>query len=91
MPTSLSAKKRHRQSLKRYARNREMKSKVKTKTRRFTEAMENKDNDATYPRLIEAIRTIDKAASKGVIHKNKAARKKSYLTRLYSDYQNKLG
>jgi len=91
LPTSLSAKKRHRQSLKRYARNREIKSKIKTKTRRFTDAIENQDNDTIYPRLKEAIRTVDQAASKGVIHKNKAARKKSYLTRLYSDYQNKLG
>jgi len=43
------------------------------------EAVNSADTDNIKPRLIEAIKVIDKAASKGVIHKNAAARKKASL------------
>ena len=91
MPTSLSAKKRLRQEKKRTQRNKAVKSQVKTSIRKFKKALENKNHDEVYPSLQEAVRTLDKAASKGVLHKNNAARKKSYLTNLYNDYQRKLG
>ncbi len=86
MATSLSARKRARQIIKRTERNRVVKSQLKTSIRRFTEALDNKDDSVT-PRLKEAIRTIDKAVSKGVLHKNTGARKKSGLTRLYNVYE----
>ena len=91
LPTSLSAKKRTRQAQKRTQRNREIRSQIKTSIRRFTEAVNKKEQEHVYPRFQQAVRTLDKAASKGVIHKNNAARKKSQLTRLYQDYQSKIG
>ena len=92
MATSLSASKRARQIIKRTERNRVVRSRLKTSIRRFTEAVDNKDDSSSVDsRLKEAIRTIDKAVSKGVIHKNTAARKKSGLTRLYNVYQKESG
>lgn len=83
MPTSLSARKRVRQTITRTARNRAIKSRLNTSIRRFTEALENKDEESMDLRFREAVRTIDKAVSKGVIHKNNAAHKKSRLYKLY--------
>ncbi|MFY9113838.1 MAG: 30S ribosomal protein S20 [Dethiobacteria bacterium] len=83
MPTSLSARKRVRQTITRTARNRAIKSRLNTSIRRFTEALENKDEESMDLRFKEAVRTIDKAVSKGVIHKNNAAHKKSRLYKLY--------
>jgi small subunit ribosomal protein S20 len=75
-----------RQTLKRTARNRRVKSIVKTATRRFEEAIQSGDRELAQSRLIAAIRKIDQAAAKGVIHKNNAARKKSRLTRLFNRF-----
>lgn len=90
MPTSLSASKRVRQIAKRTERNRMAKSRLKTVLRRFNEAVENKD-EAVQQHLVEAIRVIDKSASKGVIHKNTASRRKSRLNRIYNNYLKELG
>ncbi|HPU00959.1 MAG: 30S ribosomal protein S20 [Firmicutes bacterium] len=86
MPVTKSAEKRMRQTLKRTARNRRVKSIVKTATRRFEEAIQSGDRELAQSRLIAAIRKIDQAAAKGVIHKNNAARKKSRLTRLFNRF-----
>jgi small subunit ribosomal protein S20 len=56
---------------------------LNTSIRRFIEALEDKDEESMELRFREAVRTIDKTASKGVIHKNNAARKKSRLYKLY--------
>jgi len=45
-------------------------------------ALETGDKAQTSAALVQAISTIDRAASKGVFHKNNAARKKSKLTKL---------
>ncbi len=90
MPTSLSASKRVRQIAKRTERNRIAKTRLKTVLRRFNEAVENNE-EAVEKRLIEAIKTIDKSASKGIIHKNTAARRKSRLNRIYNSYRKELG
>ena len=90
MPTSLSASKRVRQIAKRTERNRMAKSRLKTVLRRFNEAVENKD-EAVQQHLVEAIRVIDKSASKGIIHKNTASRRKSRLNRIYNNYLKELG
>lgn len=84
MPVTRSAEKRMRQTITRTARNRRVKSMVKTATRRFEEALQSGDHELARNRLIAAIRRIDQAAAKGVIHKNNAARKKSRLTRLFN-------
>jgi len=75
-----SAKKRMRQSERRRARNRMVRSKVRTavKTARATVVAGGPDARAA---VLEAIRALDKAVTRGVIHRNTAARKKSALAR----------
>ncbi len=90
MPTSLSASKRVRQIAKRTERNRIAKSRLKTVLRRFNEAVDNKD-ESVPQLLVEAIRAVDKSASKGIMHKNTAARRKSRLNRIYNNYLKDLG
>ena len=77
-----SAKKRIRVTLKRTMRNRVVKSRTKTYMRRVVEACAAADKAAAGAALLVANRAIDKAASKGVYHKNNAARKKSKLAKL---------
>ncbi|NLA27277.1 MAG: 30S ribosomal protein S20 [Firmicutes bacterium] len=84
MPVTKSAEKRMRQTVVRTARNRRVKSMVKTAMRRFEEALQEGDRELARTRLVTAVRRIDQAAAKGVIHKNNAARKKSRLTRLFN-------
>ena len=60
-------------------RNEAIKSEVKTAIRRFREAAAAGDADAAKAALSTASVKLDKAASKGVIHKNQAANKKSAL------------
>lgn len=80
MPNIKSAEKRVRTSAVRRARNASAKSALRTSIKRFETALsENDPNVEVY--LRSAVRALDKAASKGLIHKNTAARKKSRLTR----------
>jgi small subunit ribosomal protein S20 len=60
-------------------RNKAVKSSLKTAIRRFREAADAGDRDAATIELRTASRALDKAASKGVIHKNQAANKKSAM------------
>lgn len=80
LPTTRSAHKRMRQSRERNLRNRHYRSRVKSATRRFYQALESDENSAPDA-YRQASRELDKAASKGAIHRNKAARKKSRLAR----------
>ncbi len=77
MPNNAAAKKRMRQEQKRRLHNRSVKSLVKTQITKAREALAS-DADA-----IEAVRAavseLDRAAKKGVIHRNNAARRKSRL------------
>ena len=73
-----SAKKRVLVNRKKAERNKSIKSAVKTSIRKVEAAIEAKDKAAA---LLNAISTIDKAASKGVYHKNTAARKVSRLSK----------
>lgn len=79
MANTKSAMKRAKQNEKRQLKNLIVKSKVKTAVRRFRESLENGTNELRQQRLSEATSLLDKAATKGVIHKNQAARKKSRL------------
>lgn len=76
-----SAQKRIRVAAKRQARNKHIKSLTKTAIKKVTVAASTKDTE-TNALLVQAITAIDKAASKGVYHKNTAARKKSKLTKM---------
>jgi small subunit ribosomal protein S20 len=73
-----SAKKRIRQNEKRRLRNQASRSKINTLSKKVLKA-ENKEEATEL--LKEAISFIDKTVSKGMLHKNTAARKKSKLTR----------
>ena len=73
--------KRNRQNEARRERNKSTRSALKTKIKRFTESLDSGDQNAAQEAYRDAARALDKAASKGVIHKNKAANKKSRLAR----------
>jgi small subunit ribosomal protein S20 len=60
-------------------RNQSVRSALRTAIRSFREAAENGDKDTAGTALVAAGRKLDKAASKGVIHANQAANKKSAL------------
>jgi small subunit ribosomal protein S20 len=76
-----SAQKRIRVIAKKQARNKHVKSLTKTAIKKVNVAATAKASD-TQALLVQAIAAIDKAASKGVYHKNTAARKKSRLTKM---------
>jgi small subunit ribosomal protein S20 len=60
-------------------RNKSVKSSLRTAVRAFREAAEAGEKDKAAELLVSTSRKLDKAASKGVIHKNQAANKKSAL------------
>ena len=76
-----SAKKRVLVNRKKAERNKSIKSGVKTSIRKVEAAVAEKDKEAAVAALQNAISTIDKAATKGVYHKNTAARKVSRLSK----------
>ncbi|MCG8514622.1 MAG: 30S ribosomal protein S20 [Halanaerobiales bacterium] len=84
MPIIKSAKKRVKIAAKRTLRNREWKAKLKTAIKDFEKIVDEGNASAAQDKLSQAIKVIDKAAGKGIIHKNNAARKKSRLTKLYN-------
>ncbi|HVT21579.1 MAG TPA: 30S ribosomal protein S20 [Mycobacteriales bacterium] len=71
--------KRNKQNEAARLRNKAVKSELKTAVRRFREAADSGDAAATSTALRSASRLLDKAASKGVIHKNQAANRKSAM------------
>ena len=77
-----SAKKRILVTETRAARNKAIRSKVKTAVKKVEAAVEANDKEAAASALKVASTEIDKACSKGVFHKNNAARKISRLTNL---------
>ena len=74
--------KRNRQNEKRRVRNRAVRSEINTRTKAAIDAAEHGDETADES-LRLAVQRIDKAAAKGVIHKNTAARRKSRLVRQF--------
>ncbi|MDE0700508.1 MAG: 30S ribosomal protein S20 [Acidimicrobiaceae bacterium] len=72
--------KRNRQNLKRNQRNRSVRSEINTRTRTALDAIDDDAPDSEEAVRL-AVQRIDKAAQKGVIHKNTAARNKSRLVR----------
>jgi small subunit ribosomal protein S20 len=73
--------KRNRQNESRRVRNKAVRSALKTRTKRFLETAESGDAAVAQEAYREAARDLDKAASKGIIHKNKAANQKARLAR----------
>lgn len=74
-----SQKKRIRTNERARLRNQAIKSALRTDIRSFREAAEAGDKDKATEALRAASRSLDKAVSKGVIHKNQAANKKSAM------------
>ena len=74
-----SQKKRILQNNAAHERNKAVRSLLKTKVRRFREALVAGDAAKTAAALTDASRALDKAVSKGVIHKNQAANRKSAM------------
>jgi small subunit ribosomal protein S20 len=74
-----SQKKRILQNNAAHERNKSVRSALKTKVRRFREALAAGDASKAAAALHDASRALDKAASKGVIHKNQAANRKSAM------------
>lgn len=66
-------------------RNKSIKSAVKTQIKKVITAVENKDAQAAQTELRAAIKSISMATSKGIYHKNTAARKVSRLTKLVNE------
>ena len=75
-----SAIKRIRQNEKRRLRNRAIRSKVRSSVKLVTSSIEEKAG-TVGDAYLQAVRVLDKSVTKGVIHKNTAARKKSRLAR----------
>jgi small subunit ribosomal protein S20 len=76
-----SAMKQQRQDVKRRARNRRNVSQLKTQVKKLRGLVHAGDAEAARAALNETVSAIDRAAKKGVIHDNAAARAKSRLTR----------
>lgn len=69
--------KRNKQNLVAHERNKSVKSALKTTVRKFHEAVAAGNNDEAKTLAAVASKQLDKAASKGIIHKNQAANRKS--------------
>jgi small subunit ribosomal protein S20 len=79
-----SQEKRNRTNERRRVRNKSVKSSLHTAVRAFREAAAEGDKDKAGELLVTTGRKLDKAASKGVIHKNQAANKKSALAQAFN-------
>ena len=79
-----SAEKRERQNVKRRMHNRMIKSSVRTQIKKFDAAVQAKDKDAAKTAMDLSFKLLDSAASKVVLHKNPASRKKSRLYKAFA-------
>ena len=73
--------KRNKQNEKARLRNKAVKSELKTSVRKFREAADTGNVEAAVAAMRAASVKLDKAASKGVIHKNQAANRKSAIAK----------
>jgi len=84
VPNTKSAKKKMRVEKRKTLRNKMVVSAMKTYVKNAEEAIESKDREVAEKAICTAASKLDKAAVKGVIHYNKAARKKSRLMKHYN-------
>jgi small subunit ribosomal protein S20 len=84
VPNIKSAEKRVRTIATRTLRNVSMKSALRTTIKKFETALAQSEIDSARLALKIATRALDKAATKGIIHRNTASRKKSRLTRRFN-------
>jgi small subunit ribosomal protein S20 len=76
-----SAIKRHRQSVKRHARNQIIRTHVRHAVRDLREIIDRKDVATAETKLRSVMTTVQQAVTKGVLHRNNAARRISRLSR----------
>jgi small subunit ribosomal protein S20 len=84
LANTASAKKRVRQNEKRRMRNRIWLTRARSTVKEARIAIDSKDSEASIAAVNTAISSLDQAASKGVIHKRNAARRKSRLMKKLS-------
>ena len=87
MPNIKSAKKRVKVIEKKTLQNKMFKSSMKTEVKKYNAAVASGDVKAAEAAYKAATKKIDVAASKGIIHKNAAARKKSQFTKALNGMQ----
>lgn len=80
IPVHPSAQKRQRQNLKRREHNRAARTQVRTVIKTASDAIAGKDAAAAQEKLRDAISALDKAASKGKLHRNRVSRKIARLS-----------
>lgn len=83
-----SAIKRNRQNEKRRLRNRVYRGRARSSIRKAQVQIEDGDLQAAREATIQAVSDLDKAAEKGVIHKNNASRRKSRLMKRLAELEN---
>jgi len=88
IPNHPSAQKRYRQNLKRQARNRAIKTRVRTAAKLAQDAIEGNDKEAAAKSLRQVMKVLHKAASKGTLNRNAASRKISRLSRRFDRKHN---
>jgi small subunit ribosomal protein S20 len=79
--------KRNKQNEKAHQRNKAVKSALRTNVRKFREAVDAGNVEEATVALRVASRQLDKAVSKGVIHKNQAANRKSAIAKRLAELQ----
>ena len=79
MPNIKSSAKRYQLAKARYAKNKAEKSALKTAVKKFDAAVAEGNKDAAVSTYKVAVKAVDKAAGKNLIHKNNAANKKSKM------------
>ncbi len=85
MPNIKSAKKRVLVTETKSARNKAVKTACKTAIKKYNEAIATGDKEAAASAYKLAVKKLDHATAKGLIHKNNAARKKSQFTRMLNE------
>ena len=87
MPNIKSSAKRDQLAKARNAKNKAEKSALKTAVKKFDAAVAEGDKDAAVSTYKVAVKAVDKAAVKNLIHKNNAANKKSKMTRKLNEME----
>lgn len=88
MANTKSALKRIRQNEKRRLRNRFFLGNARKSVKKARQVLETGDLEAARDATVEAVSALDKAAEKGVVHKNNAARRKSRLMKRLAALEN---
>ena len=89
MSNNSTAAKRHRQNIKRRTRNRIVKSELRTNTRKLLELVQSRSKEDAKKQYVSVVSLLDRAVSKGVLHKNTAARKKHRLHKVLAGAEKK--